>query len=164
MLTRRQILRAAALSPIASVLPKWALADPPEKFPTRRPPVTERKFTSRAVEETIVKIKAKVADPELAWMFENCYPNSLDTTVKMGNVNGKPDAFIIAGDIDAMWLRDSSCQMWSYLPLANQDQELQQLFRALIGRQARSILLDPMQTPSCLMPRTQSHWSGLWET
>lgn len=143
MLTRRQVLRVAALSPIGSLFPKWALADARGTFPTRRPSAAERKFSSRAVEETIVKVKAKVTDPELAWMFENCYPNTLDTTVQMDKVNGKPDAFIIAGDIDAMWLRDSSCQMWSYLPLAHEDPELQQLFRALIGRQSRSILLDP---------------------
>lgn len=141
--TRRHILRAAAIGSIGSVLPEWALADSHEPFVSRRPPPAERKFTSRAVEETIVRVKAKVGDPGLAWMFENCYPNTLDTAVEMGTVNGKPDAFIITGDIDAMWLRDSSCQMWSYLPLVNDDSGLQQLFRALIGRQARSILLDP---------------------
>ena len=76
-------------------------------------------------------------------MFENCYPNTLDTTVQLSTANGKLDAFVITGDIDAMWLRDSACQVWPYLNLAKDDPALQQLFRGVIGRQARSILLDP---------------------
>jgi meiotically up-regulated gene 157 (Mug157) protein len=95
------------------------------------------------VEETIARVKANVADPELAWMFENCYPNTLDTTVQASEIAGRPDTFIITGDIDAMWLRDSSCQVWPYLSLAKDDADLQRLFRGLIGRQARCILLDP---------------------
>ena len=103
----------------------------------------KRKFTSRAVEETIARVKAGIGDPELAWMFENCYPNTLDTTVQMSNAAGRPDTFIITGDIDAMWLRDSACQVWPYLPLAKNDGNLRKMFQGLIGRQARCILLDP---------------------
>jgi meiotically up-regulated gene 157 (Mug157) protein len=112
-------------------------------FVSQRPPVEKRKFTSQAVEEAIRRVKASIADPELAWMFENCYPNTLDTTVQTSEIAGRPDTFIITGDIDAMWLRDSSCQVWPYLPLAKDDVDLRRLFRGLIGRQARCILLDP---------------------
>src|SRR5580658_10264101 len=94
MYTRRQILRAIAFSPMVGLIPAYASA-PAEKFSSQRPPLSQRKFTSRAVEKVIVEVKARIADPELAWMFENCYPNTLDTTVQMGSVNGKPDAFIL---------------------------------------------------------------------
>ena len=57
--------------------------------------------------------------------------------------HGKPDTFIVTGDIDAMWMRDSSAQVWPYVQLAKQDKALQQLFRGLIRRHARCIRIDP---------------------
>lgn len=141
--SRRQALKMIAISSMAASIPNWAHAIPQEKFPSRRPLPDQRKFTSRAVEETIARVKSGISDPELRWMFENCYPNTLDTTVRTGTIDGKPDTFIITGDIDAMWLRDSSCQVWPYLELAKEDADLRLLFQGLIGRQSRSILLDP---------------------
>ena len=82
-------------------------------------------------------------DSELAWMFENCFPNTLDTTVRVGTFDGKPDTFVITGDIAAMWLRDSSAQVWPYLPLLGDDRPLQNLIQGVIRRQTRSILIDP---------------------
>lgn len=76
-------------------------------------------------------------------MFENCFPNTLDTTVDFGSVDGRPDTYVITGDIDAMWLRDSSAQVWPYLQLMGGDRELQQLIAGVINRQTRCILLDP---------------------
>ena len=71
----------------------------------------KRNFTSKAVEEAIIEFKAGVKDKELAWLFENCFPNTLDTTVTHTTENGVPDTYVITGDIDAMWLRDSSAQV-----------------------------------------------------
>jgi meiotically up-regulated gene 157 (Mug157) protein len=76
-------------------------------------------------------------------MFENCFPNTLDTTVQFRTSGRRPDTFVITGDIDAMWLRDSSAQVWPYLPLAKQDQPLRLMLAGLIRRQAHCILLDP---------------------
>ena len=112
-------------------------------FVSKRPAPRERKFASRAVEATISQVKTGIGDPELAWMFENCYPNTLDTTVELSETGGRPDTFVITGDIDAMWLRDSACQVWPYIPLAKDDAALRKMFRGLIGRQARCILIDP---------------------
>lgn len=141
--TRRELLKTAGYGALAIAAPGMRVAAAAEKYASKRPPVGQRKLTSRAVEETIARVKAGIGDPQLAWMFENCYPNTLDTTVEVSKADGRADTFIITGDIDAMWLRDSSCQVWPYVPLAKNDNELQGMFRGLIGRQARCILLDP---------------------
>jgi uncharacterized protein len=112
-------------------------------FTSRRPPPGERRFVSPAVEEAIRRVSADMADPEMAWLFSNCFPNTLDTTVDFGTLEGKPDTFVITGDIEAMWLRDSTAQVWPYLPLMGEDPRLQDLIRGVIHRQTRCILMDP---------------------
>jgi hypothetical protein len=76
-------------------------------------------------------------------MFTNCFPNTLDTTVEVGEFEGKPDTAVITGDIPAMWLRDSSAQVWPYLPLAAKDAPLRRLLEGVIRRQTRCLLIDP---------------------
>ena len=110
---------------------------------SKRPGLAQRKFTSEAVEKTIKTIKKAIADEELAWMFENCFPNTLDTTVKFYHKNNKPYTYVITGDIDAMWLRDSSAQVYPYLSLANEDEKLKQLLKGVINKQVECVLLDP---------------------
>lgn len=109
----------------------------------KRPIVQERNFNSKAVEKLIKEVSKVIKDPKLRDMFQNCYPNTLDTTVKFQMRNGKPDTFVITGDINAMWLRDSSAQVWPYLQLLKNDPELQQLVAGLINRQTACILIDP---------------------
>ena len=70
---------------------------------SKRPSVEKRRFVSESVDSAIARVKPRIGDPRIAWMFENCFPNTLDTTVKFREVNGKPDTFVITGDIDAMW-------------------------------------------------------------
>lgn len=142
MLNRRQLLKTLAVSSIAmrtSKLSGRGLLG----LSSRRPALNQRKFTSQSVEGLIQSVKRGIANPKLAWVFENCYPNTLDTTVRVDTIDGKPDTFIITGDIDAMWLRDSSCQVWPYLQLASDDGDLRRMFSGLIGRQSRCILIDP---------------------
>lgn len=113
------------------------------KFVSGRPSLEQRKFTSEAVEQSIRKVMEVIKNPELAWLFENCFPNTLDTTVFFKMKENKPDTFVITGDIHAMWLRDSSAQVWPYLPLINSDNNLKQLIKGLIYRQADLIQIDP---------------------
>lgn len=112
-------------------------------YVSNRPAPGQRHFTSEAVEAALKEAKLKIKNPKLAWMFENCFPNTLDTTVEVGIKNGKPDTFVITGDIHAMWLRDSSAQVWPYLPLANKDEKLKSLLAGVIHRQTQCVLLDP---------------------
>jgi meiotically up-regulated gene 157 (Mug157) protein len=115
-----------------------------EEFTGRngRPALADRRFVSAAVESAIARTAPRIGDPTLRRMFENCLPNTLDTTVFPGTRDGKPDTFVITGDIDAMWLRDSSAQLWPYLPLAKDDRPLLRLIEGAIRRQARCILID----------------------
>ena len=110
---------------------------------TARPVAADRLFRSPAVEEAIVSVSRGIADPDLRTIFANCLPNTLDTTVFAGTRDGKPDTFVITGDIDALWLRDSSAQMHPYLPFLKQDAALARVVEGLIHRHAACILLDP---------------------
>lgn len=112
-------------------------------FPVVRTAPSLRKFRSEAVENVIRDVSRKTSNKEIAWLFENCFPNTLDTTVDFQVVNGRPDTYVITGDIDAMWLRDSSAQVWPYLPLCDEDENLQQLIKGVINRQVQCILKDP---------------------
>jgi meiotically up-regulated gene 157 (Mug157) protein len=128
---------------MAAVHPRAGFAFQPAPTLTRRPPLQQRRFTSAAVEQAIEKTSRLIADPQLAAIFQNCLPNTLDTTVTVGAFEGKPDTFVVTGDIDAMWLRDSSAQVMPYVALSKNDKPLATLIEGVIRRQARQILLDP---------------------
>ncbi len=114
-----------------------------EGLESKRPKLKERCFLCEAVEEVIAEVTAGIADEELTWLFENCFPNTLDTTVDAQQRDGKPDTFVITGDIDAMWLRDSTAQVWPYLALAGKDHNLAALIAGVVNRQTECILIDP---------------------
>lgn len=111
---------------------------------TCRPAKKDRLFTSSAVEKQIKRVKGLLTNPKLAWMFENCFPNTLDTTVhyRKGK-DGKHDTFVYTGDIHAMWLRDSGAQVWPYVQLANTDKALREMISGVINRQFKCIIIDP---------------------
>ena len=143
MKSRRHFIKVASTVVAGSFLStKDLLASEYTEFESKRPPLADRKFTSEAVEAMIKKIKAGLPNKELGWLFENCFPNTLDTTVDFETINDKPDTYVITGDIDAMWLRDSSAQVWPYLPLMKEDKKLQQLIAGVINRQIKCIHLD----------------------
>jgi meiotically up-regulated gene 157 (Mug157) protein len=143
-MNRKDFLQKASLLGTAvAFMPAGLFAAPANDWTSKRPPLADRKFTSDAVETTIRNVKKAITDPQLAWLFENCFPNTLDTTVDFEIINGKPDTYVITGDIDAMWLRDSTAQVWPYLSLIKTDNRLQQLVKGVINRQTKCILLDP---------------------
>lgn len=114
-------------------------------YTDQRPTAEKRLFRSEAVEQVIKQMQAKLTNPKLAWMFSNCFPNTLDTTVHFSKdaKTGKPDTFVYTGDIHAMWLRDSGAQVWPYVQLANQDAKLKEMVAGVINRQFACINIDP---------------------
>jgi len=144
-LSRREVLcgfsLAAVATPLRAGLP--ILNSLVSSYLSKRPEPSARRFRSRAVDGAIESFTPKIADPEIAWLFANCLPNTLDTTVTVGEFEGKPDTVVVTGDIPAMWLRDSSAQIWPYLPFVSSDPDLARLIQGVIRRQTRCILIDP---------------------
>lgn len=142
-MNRKKFFQQSSLAVAGVLLSKYTTANGQAGFPVVRVPESQRKFKSDAVEKLIADVKKNIGNKEIAWLFENCFPNTLDTTVDFEIINGKPDTFVITGDIDAMWLRDSSAQVWPYLPLMKEDKKLQELIKGVINRQVKCILKDP---------------------
>lgn len=100
-------------------------------------------------------------DKDLARLFENAFPNTLDTTVRW-HVDGKtkhtelkargfgqegkwegPQSFVVTGDINAEWLRDSTNQLLQYQPLAKKDEKIFNLILGAINTQSEYVIESP---------------------
>lgn len=96
-------------------------------------------FESKAINDFIKYIKPQFFDQKLAEIYSLCFTNTLDTTVQATD----NDTFVITGDIEAMWLRDSTFQTFPYIEFAKIDEKLKKMLLNLIKRHTRSILIDP---------------------
>ncbi|KAI1325432.1 glycoside hydrolase family 125 protein [Xylariaceae sp. FL0255] len=113
-----------------------------------RPDPACRTFNSTVVENAILHMKNITEDPDLFRLFENTFPNTLDTAIKWrglaANNSEEELAFIITGDIDAMWIRDSANQVAPYRSaLKSKDDDLASVFRGALNLQARYLVLFP---------------------
>lgn len=143
-MNRKQFIRNTGIAGAAALLsPSLSFADNGIDFPVVRVAADKRHFQSAAIEKAIAEFSTKVKNKELAWLFGNCFPNTLDTTVYFSKKDGSPDTYVITGDIDAMWLRDSTAQVSPYLPFVREDKGLQELIAGVINRQAYCINKDP---------------------
>ena len=133
--------------------------------PNARPAPADRKFRSTYVDGLIASYLPRFIDPDLGTIFSNAFPNTLDTTIISASAN---DSFVITGDIDAMWLRDSTNEVIVYFPFASQDAALRDMLRGVVMRQARRCVSSPIaqccsaaaeSAPSLLTPPypTQTH-------
>jgi len=127
----------------SSAIPRSLLGQMSSQIGSKRPLPGDRRFRSEAIDAYVASVCRVIRDPVLAEIFANCFPNTLDTTVQPGIFDGKPDTAVVTGDIAAMWLRDSSAQVWPYLPFASKDRSLRDLLEGVIRRQTRCLLIDP---------------------
>jgi meiotically up-regulated gene 157 (Mug157) protein len=154
---RRKFIKTTGITGTAIVLGKLSSFATQAAYPLVR--TSKRNFSSKAIEEAIVEFQINVKDKELTWLFNNCFPNTLDTTVKYTLKYGRPDTYVITGDIDAMWLRDSSAQVYSYLNFVKQDKALQQLLAGVINHQTACVLKDPYANAFYNDPTKVSEWA-----
>jgi len=108
-----------------------------------RPAAGTRSYTSGFLEEVAAEVAASIPNLELRTLFLNCFMNTLDTTTNFSLKNGDPSTYVVTGDIEAMWLRDSTLQMRPYLEFVATSDEVNDLIMGLINRQSDFIRLDP---------------------
>ncbi|MCJ1417753.1 hypothetical protein MMC32_004098 [Xylographa parallela] len=145
-----------------AVFPHRPLSEGPLALPYQRPSLHCRTFTSPLVEKVIEDVTSRMKDKDLARLFENAFPNTLDTTVRwhvdgtqkktkakhyvVGGSNGAwegPQSFIVTGDINAEWLRDSTNQLAQYQALAAKDEKIETLILGAINTQAEYVIESP---------------------
>ncbi|KAH8883411.1 hypothetical protein GQ53DRAFT_882560 [Thozetella sp. PMI_491] len=109
-----------------------------------------RTFKSADLEKVINDYQTVIKDPDLWRLFENTISNTLDTAIKWrghaADNSAEELTFIITGDLNAMWLRDSANQMQSYISLLKADsgsESIASLYRGVINLQARYLLTSP---------------------
>ncbi|QIX00537.1 hypothetical protein AMS68_006054 [Peltaster fructicola] len=99
------------------------------RLPYMRPDPACRTFNSSIVEASIVRVSQDINDPDLKRLFQNTYPNTLDTAIKWKGYASNTDE-----------------EMQSYLPLlqaSSSPNTIASLYRGVINLQARYLLTSP---------------------
>jgi len=96
-------------------------------------------YTPAILDDLVETVRERLGE-RVAATLHRCLRDTLDRTIEL-----QPDgtAFIITGDIPAMWLRDSTTQLTPLLHLLERDGALADTVAAVSRRQLRSIIHDP---------------------
>ncbi|PBP21896.1 hypothetical protein BUE80_DR007306 [Diplocarpon rosae] len=145
-----------------AAFPHRPYSEGPLALPFQRPSIHCRTFISPLVEKVIEDVTTRMVDKDLARLFENAFPNTLDTTIRW-HVDGQtkhtelkrspsskdsgkwdgPQSFVVTGDINAEWLRDSTNQLLQYQPLATKDKKIFTLILGAINTQSEYVIESP---------------------
>ena len=102
-----------------------------------------------------IRARVRKMQPEdVADTFDRCFLDTLDKTVEMVD---DLNAFVITGDIPAMWLRDSTTQLTPYLHFLNEDVLMANTAAAVSRQQLHYLLLDPYANAFNSAPTGQGH-------
>lgn len=85
---------------------------------------------------------------------QNCFADTLTHWCKVSN----DSAFVITGDIPAMWLRDSSAQVMPYVAFAD-DYDVHRLIKGVLRRQFACIIADPYANAFMENTDKTSYWA-----
>lgn len=94
------------------------------------------------MERMVKPVYQQLADKgrtKLAEMYSRCFRSTWETTLQRADGT----VFLVTGDIPAMWLRDSSAQVYHYLPHANEIAEVADAIEQMLRRQFMYITIDP---------------------
>ena len=155
---RQKILAACPAYEHYARFPHHPYSEGPASLPFQRPAKQCRTFESPLVEKVIKDMNENMLDKDLARIFENAFPNTLDTTIKWhadGSEKGArahhggdgewegAQSFVVTGDISAEWLRDSTNQLAQYQRLAKKDKKIENLILGAINTQAEYVIESP---------------------
>lgn len=94
------------------------------------------------IDRTIEKVREKFKgeDARIADVFQHCISDTLQKTI---HILEDGSVFVITGDIPAMWLRDSACQLTPFIRFAKEDADIREILVGLAKKQTEQILMDP---------------------
>ncbi len=123
-----------------------------------------------AINKVIEEVRGKLGEDlrHVADCFEACFRCNIDI---MAEPEEDGSIFLLTGDIPAMWLRDSACQMRPYLFMAKDVPEIATLFEGIIKKQMMGINIDPYANAFMKSVEDESIWTeddttmlpGVWE-
>ncbi|MDR1806712.1 MAG: glycoside hydrolase family 125 protein, partial [Propionibacteriaceae bacterium] len=99
-------------------------------------------------------VARQMGEPRVAELFASCFDRSIPETLRSADDGS---VFVVTGDIPAMWLRDSACQVRPLLPFASEVAGVEQLVSAVLRRQMRLICLDPYANAFNPVPNGAGH-------
>lgn len=103
--------------------------------------MNQKKEIPEAIRRVLLKVRESFPEnPKIYQVFENCYTNTLDTAVRP---MADGTAYVVTGDIPAMWLRDSAASLRPYLIPAREDPGIADLLVGVCRRQFRYLCIDP---------------------